>query len=56
MEENLKQSDDETPQIPMSVSHVAVPHMWNTHLGDEQEKAPRHKEAQGRALHHQRAL
>ena len=35
---------------------MAVPHLRNTHLGDEQEEAPLHKEAQGRALHHNRTL
>ena len=35
---------------------MAVPHLRNTHLGDEQEEAPLHQEAQGRALHHNRTL
>ena len=35
---------------------MAVPYMRDPHLDYQQEETPRYKEAQGRALHYERAV
>ena len=35
---------------------MAVPYMRDSHLDYQQEATPKYKEAQGRALHYQRAI
>jgi hypothetical protein len=35
---------------------VAVPHMRDSYLDYQQKATPRYKEAQGRALHYERAI
>ena len=58
MEDNLRKSGDNTPQIKPRrvVSHVAVPHLRHSSVGDEQEKTSTNKEAQRRALNLNRTL
>ena len=53
MEESSEESSkkNHAKYTKAGVPYVALPHLRDTNLGDEQEKAPTHKEARRRALH-----